>query len=121
MPTATEQVPAIGATWDDDAKVWVAESDDVPGLATEAASRDALMAKLRYLIPDLVELNERDLPREIPFELLARQSSGPRAPHNEAWPQICARVAVHAFRRRLPFPSPRSARSRHLVQPNLES
>ena len=82
MPTATEQVLAIEATSDDDAKVWVAESDDVPGLATEAASRDAPMAKLRYLIPDLLELNESDLPREIPFELLARQLSGPRPPRN---------------------------------------
>ena len=73
MPTATEQVLAVRATWDDDAKVWVAESDDVPGLATEAASLDALMAKLRDLIPELLELNESELPREIPFELLARE------------------------------------------------
>jgi hypothetical protein len=26
----------VTATWDDEAKVWVVESDDVPGLVTEA-------------------------------------------------------------------------------------
>ena len=82
MPTATEQVLVIRATWDDDAKVWVAESDDVPGLATEAASLDALMAKLRDLIPELLELNDSALPGEIPFELLARNLSRPPARRN---------------------------------------
>lgn len=47
----------IQATWDDEAKVWVAESDDVPGLATEAASMETLLAKLKLLIPELLELN----------------------------------------------------------------
>jgi predicted RNase H-like HicB family nuclease len=82
MTTATEHVLAVRATWDDDAKVWVAESDDVPGLATEAASLDALMAKLRDLIPELLELDDSALPREIPFQLLARHTSGPDAPQN---------------------------------------
>ncbi len=72
----------VRATWDDDAKVWVAESDDVPGLATEASSLDALMMKLRSLIPELLELNDSELPGDIPFELLARQSTGSRAPRN---------------------------------------
>src|SRR5579864_2169741 len=35
----------VRATWDSEASVWVAESDDVPGLATEAGSLDALLAK----------------------------------------------------------------------------
>jgi len=30
----------VSANWDGDAKVWVATSDDVPGLVTEAAGRD---------------------------------------------------------------------------------
>src|SRR5688572_24975915 len=82
MPTETEQVRVVRATWDDDARVWVAESDDVPGLATEAPSLDALMVKLQDLIPELLELNDSELPTEIPFELLARPSPGPRAPRN---------------------------------------
>jgi len=49
----------VRATWDDEAKVWVAESDDIPGLVTEAPTREELFAKLRILVPELLELNER--------------------------------------------------------------
>jgi hypothetical protein len=37
--------------------VWVAESEDVPGLVAEAESPNALAQKLRVLIPELLELN----------------------------------------------------------------
>ncbi len=74
-------VLVVRATWDDEAKVWVAESDDVPGLATEADTLDALLAKLRVVLPELLELNDsRELPDELPFELLTRQSAGTRSP-----------------------------------------
>ena len=49
----------VTATWDDEAKVWVAESDDVPGLVTEAATLDELQAKIRVLVPELLELNHQ--------------------------------------------------------------
>jgi hypothetical protein len=45
------------ARWDADASVWVATSDDVPGLATEATTMDALRAKLRDLVPALLRAN----------------------------------------------------------------
>lgn len=45
------------ATWDNEAGVWVASSDDVAGLATEAPTLDALEAKLAHLVPELLELN----------------------------------------------------------------
>jgi len=45
------------AQWDSDAGVWVAESDDVPGLVAEAESPNGLAQKLRVLIPELLELN----------------------------------------------------------------
>ena len=48
---------SVSASWDDEAKVWVAESDDVQGLVTEADTLDALLAKLRVLIPELLEEN----------------------------------------------------------------
>jgi len=73
MSTPVAHVLVVNANWDDEAKVWVAESDAVPGLATEAASLDALVAKLRDMIPELLELNDSDLPAEVPFELLARR------------------------------------------------
>lgn len=48
----------VKAEWDSEAKVWVAESEDVPGLAAEAESPDSLLAKLKILIPELLELND---------------------------------------------------------------
>jgi predicted RNase H-like HicB family nuclease len=47
----------VRASWDAQASVWVAESDDVPGLITEAGDLEALMSKLRVLIPELLEAN----------------------------------------------------------------
>jgi len=47
----------IMAEWDDEAQVWIATSDDVPGLITEAASYGALLKRLQILIPELMELN----------------------------------------------------------------
>lgn len=47
----------IRADWDDEAQVWVATSDDVPGLATEAPTMEALVERLRVIIPELMELN----------------------------------------------------------------
>ena len=47
----------VKAEWDPEARVWVAESDDVPGLITEAEPSEALLAKLRILIPELIAEN----------------------------------------------------------------
>jgi len=45
------------AEWDNEARVWVATSDDIPGLVTEAESKEQLVARLRVLVPELLELN----------------------------------------------------------------
>lgn len=45
----------VRATWDPEAGVWVAESEDVPGLVTEAESIEALQRKLPGMIQDLFE------------------------------------------------------------------
>jgi len=61
----------IKAFWDSDALVWVAESDDVPGLITEAETMEKLIDKLHILIPELLQENEMlstEL-QEIPFDL----------------------------------------------------
>jgi predicted RNase H-like HicB family nuclease len=60
----------IHATWDDEAKVWVATSDDVPGLVTEATSFDTLMPKLKVMIPELLDANGYPDGDEIPFRVL---------------------------------------------------
>jgi predicted RNase H-like HicB family nuclease len=65
----------IRAEWDDEASVWVATSDDVPGLATEADTIEALSAKLEILVPELLDANGHQEGAEVPFELLARKFS----------------------------------------------
>ena len=54
-----ERAYVVTATWDDEAKVWVAQSDDVPGLVTEVATLGELQAKIRVLVPELLELNHQ--------------------------------------------------------------
>ena len=44
-------------TWDPEAQVWTAESDDVPGLVLESGSFDALIERVRFAVPELLELN----------------------------------------------------------------
>ena len=47
----------VQALWDDKAGIWVAESDHVTDLATEAETLEQLAVKLESLIPELLELN----------------------------------------------------------------
>ena len=62
------------ATWDPDAGVWVATSDDVPGLITEADTLELLETKLLVLIPELLEANnvavDPDI-QEVPLNIIA--------------------------------------------------
>jgi predicted RNase H-like HicB family nuclease len=64
----------IQADWDPEAGVWVATSEDVPGLATEAETIEALTEKLRIMIPELLEANQM-LPDNlaISFELTSHR------------------------------------------------
>ncbi len=63
----------VHAQWDSDAQVWVASSDEVPGLATEADTIESLVQKLKSLIPELLELNGLLDGTPITFELLTRR------------------------------------------------
>ena len=63
----------VHAAWDEEARVWVASSEDVPGLATEAETAEALIDKLKILIPELLELNGHAIVNPIAFELLTRR------------------------------------------------
>ncbi|MBK5293026.1 MAG: DUF1902 domain-containing protein [Acidobacteriia bacterium] len=60
----------ILAQWDSEAGVWVAESQDVPGLVAEADSPNVLVQKLRDLIPELLELNGVLSDRTVSFHVL---------------------------------------------------
>lgn len=64
----------IKADWDNEARVWVASSDDVPGLATEAETYERLLDKLRVIVPELLEANGLiENHQDIPIELLAER------------------------------------------------
>jgi predicted RNase H-like HicB family nuclease len=66
----------VHADWDPEAGVWVATSDDVPGLATEATTVEALAEKLRTMIPELLEANQvltGGQPDAIAFELTSQR------------------------------------------------
>jgi predicted RNase H-like HicB family nuclease len=64
------KVLLVRADWDPDAEVWFADSDDVPGLATEGETMEALMSKLKVMVPELLELNGWPEEDEVAFELL---------------------------------------------------
>ncbi|HEY4775816.1 MAG TPA: DUF1902 domain-containing protein [Xanthobacteraceae bacterium] len=63
----------VHADWDPEASVWVATSQDIRGLVTEADSIEALRRKLPGMILDLLEeMGVSDLPASI--EIIARAS-----------------------------------------------
>jgi Domain of unknown function (DUF1902) len=77
------QMIVVRAVWDASANVWIATSEDVPGLVTEAGTLEALNAKLPVLIAELIALDGpiSDL-AEIPIHIIAEQTarvSNPRA------------------------------------------
>lgn len=50
----------ITFTWDDEASVWIATSNDIPGLVLESGSFDALLERTRFAVPELLALNSHD-------------------------------------------------------------
>jgi predicted RNase H-like HicB family nuclease len=66
----------VTAFWDHEASVWVAESDDVPGLVTEAETVEQLLSKLQVMVPELLEANGV-FPageKEVPIRLVAERA-----------------------------------------------
>jgi predicted RNase H-like HicB family nuclease len=65
----------VTAEWYDEGQVWVASSQDVPGLATGADTFAALIEKLKIAIPELLVENGL-LPAGtsgVPFEIKAER------------------------------------------------
>ena len=48
----------VNLIWDNEADVWVAQSDDIPGLVLESGSFDALIERVRFAVPELLDLNK---------------------------------------------------------------
>lgn len=71
----THHLIIVRADWDDDARVWVASSDDLPGLNTEADTLETLRDKVLIIAGELIELG--NMPSsdmaEIPIHILAEQ------------------------------------------------
>ena len=63
----------VHAEWDREAGVWVAWSDDVPGLTAEARTIESLTSRLRTIIPELLEVNGILPNGSIAFELTSHR------------------------------------------------
>jgi len=50
----------VTMTWDNEVGVWIATSVDIPGLALESGSFDALLERVRFAVPELLALNGLD-------------------------------------------------------------
>lgn len=47
----------VNFTWDNEACVWIATSNDIPGLVLESGSFDALIEHVRIAVPELLTLD----------------------------------------------------------------
>lgn len=55
--------------WDSEAAVWIATSDNIIGLVLELGSVDALIERIRYAVPKLLELNHQQPATGIRFKI----------------------------------------------------
>ena len=66
----------VKTIWDPEAKVWVATSDDIPGLVVEVETIERLFEELQVLVPELLKADEvlpGDNFPEIPIHLMAER------------------------------------------------
>ena len=54
-------------TWDNEAGVWIAPSDHIPGLVLESGSFDALLERVRIAAPEMLALNHTKPPFTLTF------------------------------------------------------
>jgi hypothetical protein len=75
----------VDVEWDEEARVWVATSVDVPGLVTEAVSLDLLLERVRAVTPDLLADNAAhlaaDMESEARIDMRVHRSFGRPAAH----------------------------------------
>jgi hypothetical protein len=50
----------VNFMWDKDADVWIAQSDGIPGLILESGSFDALVERVRFAAPELIQMNNHN-------------------------------------------------------------
>lgn len=57
----------VNLAWDPEAAVWIATSEDIPGLVLESGSFDALVERVRFAARELLELNQLLPPATLTF------------------------------------------------------
>ena len=50
----------VHLSWDPDAGVWIATSEDIPGLVLESESYDSLLQRTLQATPELLSLNKHE-------------------------------------------------------------
>jgi Domain of unknown function (DUF1902) len=66
----------VKASFDHEADVWYVDHTDVPGLATEADTFEALCRKIEDMAPELLELNGLEkAPADLAIEIIAHTTS----------------------------------------------
>jgi hypothetical protein len=56
LPDMTRDI-VIHARWDGEASVWLATSEDVPGLVVEADTWPAMINEVQLVLPELLEMS----------------------------------------------------------------
>lgn len=58
--------------WDDEAKVWWADSEDIPGLILESDTADELIKRMVEAAPEMIDLNNVDRRKKMHFVFSTR-------------------------------------------------
>lgn len=69
----------VRAEWDDEAGVWIATSEDVPGLCVEASTFDELVDVATELTPELLELNHVEISGPVSIHITAERTMTAKA------------------------------------------
>jgi predicted RNase H-like HicB family nuclease len=68
----------VRAFWDAEARRWWAESDDIPGLVTEATNFDELVERVMAVAPELLAVNsdafEAGEAEDVPVHMVAERT-----------------------------------------------
>ena len=61
--------------WDNEAAVWIATSEDIPGLVLESGSFDALIERVKTAAPELLALNNQPALTAVNISAICRQAA----------------------------------------------
>ena len=63
----------VNAHWDPEARVWWAQSDEVPGLVAETKTHEGLIIELRALVPALLAMNRPEMKGGVSLRIVSEQ------------------------------------------------